>query len=363
MEAEVGWAEIVLPITVSYRLESQTLLFAETLTEKPLMTVDELLEYVFNQSDLISPMLSRWVKSSERFKAFVERYRRKIRGKFIELQRDPEPREKFKDVLFELEIAYLMLKDIRFSEVEYQFYGDGPDFTVTDATGIVFNVEVKRIRKSREEKRLERWRGQVAREIRVVPSSLAIAINIGMYVDELNALLSLLDRLEDKMSDLIDYIIKTIHAEETNVPVDGMIQYPVPSFEGEVELQLRKPSGKPTADYTGFYGGVLPLFITEREWEQFKDLVFPKRDQRTPGMINLLAINTDSATHDEYALMEEIEQDFEERVACGNVTEQMKKLSGILFKGAWGNLFWPNTEIAYCPIPEDIVRALEGVGG
>ena len=329
------------------------------------MMVDELLEYVFSQGDLVSPMFSRWVKSSKRFRAFVARYKNRIRDKFIEAQRDPKPKEKLeklKDVLFELEIAYLILKDRRFSEVGYEFYESGPDFTVTDETDAIFNVEVKRIRKTCEQKRLEMWRGQVAREIRAVPSSLAIAINIGMYIDGLNALLALLDRLEDKKSDLIDYIIKTIHAEETNVPVDGMMQYPVPSFEGEVELQLRRPSGKPTSEYTGFYGGALPLFITEREWEQFKDLVFPKRDQRIPGMINLLAINTDSATHDEYALMQEIEQDFKERVARGNVTEQMKKLSGILFRGAWGNLFWPNNEIAYCPIPEDIVKALEEMG-
>jgi hypothetical protein len=326
------------------------------------MMVNELLEYVFGQGDLASPMFSRWVKSSKRFRAFVTRYKNRIWDKFIEAQKDPEPEEKLKDVLFELEIAYLVLKDRRFSEVGYEFYGDGPDFTVTDETGVVFNVEVKRIRKTPEQKRLETWRGQVAREIRAVPSSLAVSVNIGLYVDELNALLDLLDRLEDKKSDVIDYIIKTIYAEETNVPVEGMMRYPVPGFEGEVELRLSKPSGKPTSDHTDFYGGVLPLFITRREWQQFKDLVFPERDQRIPDMINLLAINTDSATHDEYALMEEIEQDFEERVARGNVTEQMKKLSGILFRGAWGDLFWPN-KIAYCPTPEDIVRALAEVDG
>ena len=83
-------------------------------------------------------------------------------------------------------------------------------------------------------------------------------------------------------------------------------------------------------------------------------------------MINILAISTDSTTHDEYALAEEIEEDFKERVARGNVTEQMKKLSGILFRGAFEplcvdeqhNMLWCN-ELAYCPIPKDIGEALK----
>jgi hypothetical protein len=206
---------------------------------------------------------------------------------------------------------------------------------------------------------------------------LAVAVDIGVYdelprginaasreesdpkkIDELSALLDLLGRLECKKSEVIDYIVRTVRAEEKSISVDGIARYSVPSFDGEVELALSKPSGKPSSNHTTFNGGTFPTFFTTKEWEQFKNLVFPQRVQRIPGMINVLTINTDSATHDKYALMEEIEEDFKERVAQGNVTEQMKKLSGILFRGAWENLLWLN-EVTCCPIPKSIAGALQ----
>jgi len=113
------------------------------------MIVDELLKHIFSGGDLSSPAFSRWIKSSERFKVFAEKYRNKIRKKVTGAQKDSVPDEKLKDVLFELEMAYLMLKDGRFLEVEYEKYREenerGPDFTVTYETGTVFNVEVRRI--------------------------------------------------------------------------------------------------------------------------------------------------------------------------------------------------------------------------
>ena len=321
------------------------------------MTADELLKYVLEQSGFLPRTFSRWVKSSDRFREFVEEYKDKICEKFAEAKSDPEPDEKLKDTLFELEIAYLALKASSFS-VKYELYGDGPDFTLTAENAVDFNIEAKRIRETREENRLKAWRAEVARAVQAIPSTLAVTVDIGLYVDELNALLDLLGRLERKKAGVIGYIVKTIRAEEKNIPIDGIKRYPIPSFEDEVELKLRKPSRKPGSDHTTFNGGIFPAFITQREWQQFKDLVFPQNDQRTSGMINVLAINTDSATHDIYAFVEEIETDFMERVAQGNVTEQMKKLSGVFFRGAWENALWLNDWTAYCPIPKNIAETL-----
>jgi hypothetical protein len=159
---------------------------------------------------------------------------------------------------------------------------------------------------------------------------------------------------------------RPIQAEEKDIPVDGIKRYPIPSFEDdEVELKLRRPSGKPRANRTTFNGGIFPPFITQQEWQKFKDLVFPRNDQRIPGMINILAINTDSATHDMYALAKELEEDFMERVSQGNVTEQMKKLSGVLFIGAWEreSRFWSNDAVAVCPIPTDVAKSLQEMIG
>jgi hypothetical protein len=321
------------------------------------MPVDELLKYILDRSGFLPRTFSRWVESSERFREFVEEYQDKICAKFAEAGSAPEPDERLKDTLFELKIAYRALRESRFS-VKYELYGDGPDFTLTAENGVVFNIETKRIRKTRAEKRLQAWRAEVAGEVQAIPSALAVAVHIGEYVDECSALLDLLGRLECKKSDVIDYVVGTIRAEEKNMAVGGVARYSVPGFEGEVELVLSKPSGKPSWNHTTFNGGAFPMFFTTQEWQQFKDLVFPRRDQKIRGMINVLTINTDSATHDNYALMTEIEDDFKQRVAQGNVTEQMKKLSGILFGGAWGNLLWLN-EVTCCPIPKSIVGALQ----
>ena len=324
------------------------------------MTADKLLKQILDKSGLLPRSFSRWVNSSDQFREFAKKHKDKICPKFAEAKTNSEPDEKLKDVLFELEIAYLALRTSRFS-VEYELYGGGPDFTLTDESGVVFNVEVKRIRKTSEEKRLEAWRAQVKREVCAVPSTLAVAVDIGLYVDELNALLDLLDRLERKRADVIGCLVKTIRAEERNIPIDGIKRYPIPSFEDEVQLTLSKPSRKPTSDHTTFNGGIFPPFITQKEWEKFKDLIFTKKKQRIPNMINILVISTDSATHDIYAFMKEIEEDFKERVARGNVTEQMKKLSGVLFRGAWENRLWLNNRTAYCPIPKNIAETLEAI--
>lgn len=103
------------------------------------MSVDKLVQYKFDQGDLYPPTFLRWVKSSKRFESFVETYKDKIRKKLKDTQKDPQPGEKLKDVLFELEIAYLLCKTTRFA-VEYEKHrkkkGPNPDFTVNDETAL-----------------------------------------------------------------------------------------------------------------------------------------------------------------------------------------------------------------------------------
>jgi hypothetical protein len=321
------------------------------------MIVDELFNYIYEKSGFLPRSFAQWVKSSDRFRIFAEEYKDKICEKFAEAKSNPEPDEKLKDTLFELEIAYLVLKASGFS-VKYELFGEGPDFTFTTEKDVNLNIEVKRIRKSNEEKQLEAWREAVKREIQVVPSTLAVGLDIGLYEQDYASLLDLLARLECKKADVIEYITKTINADEKNVPTDGGKRYSIPSFEDEVEFVLRKPSGKPGADHTSFYGGGYPIIFTQQEWKQFKDLIFDKKNQRIPDMINILAINTRSAAHDVYAFMEEIETDFMERVVQDNVTEQMRKLSGIFFRGAYENWVWQNIKTARCPIPDDIFDTL-----
>jgi hypothetical protein len=112
------------------------------------MLINELLTHIFGaQTHALAAQFGQWVVSSARFRAFAEQYRDKIRKKV----RSTRDQEELKDLTFELEIAYLLLAERRFT-VEYEQGGvgkqRGPDFCVTFRTHMLFNVEVKRFRAS-----------------------------------------------------------------------------------------------------------------------------------------------------------------------------------------------------------------------
>ena len=111
-------------------------------------TVSELMIHIFgDQPHALAAQLADWMASAPRFKAFVATYRDKIRKKI----RGTRDAEGLRDLLLELETAYILLQERRLS-VEYEKYGvgkaRGPDFAVTYKTSIVFNVEVTRMRSS-----------------------------------------------------------------------------------------------------------------------------------------------------------------------------------------------------------------------
>ena len=87
----------------------------------------------------------QWLDASQRFTAFVDTYRDKIRKK-IRTTREPESAL---DVRGELEVAYGLLSDRRLT-VAYEPYASakrrGPDFAVTYRANLVFNIEVARMR-------------------------------------------------------------------------------------------------------------------------------------------------------------------------------------------------------------------------
>lgn len=110
------------------------------------MNPDDLLTYLsVDETNILSGPLTRWLAASPRFATFVETYRDKIRKK---IRVEPEA-EGLRDVLSELETAYLLLQERRF-EIGYEPYAKdksrSPDFAVTYRTNVVFNVEVTRMR-------------------------------------------------------------------------------------------------------------------------------------------------------------------------------------------------------------------------
>ncbi|MGI8553289.1 MAG: hypothetical protein ACR2PL_21260, partial [Dehalococcoidia bacterium] len=110
------------------------------------MLADELLSYVFDgRMYPIASECAGWVDESRPFRAFVDRYRDKIRKK-LRVCGDEEAR---RDLQVELATAFALLQEHRFS-IEYELYASGkqrgPDLSVIFKDHIRFNVEVTRLR-------------------------------------------------------------------------------------------------------------------------------------------------------------------------------------------------------------------------
>jgi hypothetical protein len=110
------------------------------------MLIDELHNYLFDgQPHLLAESMETWLASSRRFAAFVSASHNKIRKKI----RTTQDQETLSDLRFELETAYLLLRERTLNLVyEPQHCGQPrcPDFAVTFTTSLTFMVEVTRIR-------------------------------------------------------------------------------------------------------------------------------------------------------------------------------------------------------------------------
>ena len=347
-------------------------------SERMFMNAIELVEYIFERKDQLTRTFLRNLKSSPRFRKFAYVYRDKIRKKVRDAKDDNEA---IKDVLAEITLAYHVLQIDRFS-VEYERYNTKephPDHTVTDSeSGIVFNIEVKRIRCTGVEKRFEAWKQQAIKQIKAIPSSLAFSMSIGNNFD---VRISLLDRLEAEREKVISYIRETIVNSQEQIPVGGEKRYFVPGFEEVFEFRLRKPPRKPTSDHTSYYYTIYPDFATHEEYRKFGDLICDPKHlrQMRPDMINILAIISDSSPHEDSDLDTSLAK-LEELAARGeneffinkgfegsaDFAAQIERLSAILLLSAFVpvrsacNALWYNAKAKFA-LPNDIGKILADI--
>lgn len=113
------------------------------------MIIHETLHYLFdNKPHVLREPLTTWMRDTPRFVDFVTSHQAKIRKKI----KSSHDFENSQDLRAELEMAYFLLQEKRFTLASYEPYnkeaGRGPDFAVTFKTHLVFNVEVTRLRRS-----------------------------------------------------------------------------------------------------------------------------------------------------------------------------------------------------------------------
>lgn len=340
----------------------------------------ELIEYIFGNKGRFCAAFSRALAETPRFGQFVEEYRDKIRKKIATASHDTDAVE---DVLAELWVAYLLLHVDQFSRVQYEAHvisGAGPDLTVTySRSGLDFNVEVKRIRRTDVERRFVTWLRQLKDSIRKTRSGLAVSVRIGY--DYFDTRSELLDDLEGRSKDVIEYITTTILASDGEMSPGSKKECSVPGFEEEFEFTLRKPSRTPTSDYTSYDYGMFPDFATHNEYKKFGDEICDPEHlgQMLPDMVNILAITTDSGTHADLDLdqalaslnrraAEEDDQFFINKgfKSVGDFMTLSERLSGIILAGAFfpvrsgPKAFWCNNRAEY-PVPTEICNLLQSI--
>ncbi|MEO8209055.1 MAG: hypothetical protein ABI840_00730 [bacterium] len=310
-----------------------------------------------------------WFAVSNRFKEFCYINRDKIRSKI----RNAKTNEYLEDVIFELEVAYLLLLDRRF-EVEYERGGIGenraPDFFVTWEKSISFNVEARRIREPELSTRFDNCLQKIENEVRKIPSDLCIKISlIRIISDPL-----LVGRFESSKEKLIDFIKKNIEIQKNELSYDSSFECPLEDFEYEYILEFTRPSNKDDKIYTTWYTPSKPIFYTQKEYYKLGDIICEKLGQMQPNMLNLLIIGSTSTTHEKGDLIQAInslldsdEEFFIKKGFPGKKAflEKMKYLSGIVSRDNFikvgkvedRNLLWLNDQASQ-RLPDEIVTYL-----
>ena len=339
------------------------------------MTDKQLIDNIFgDKQHYIPDYLMNWITTCPKFGNFLRTYHFKIKKKW----RCARDEEDLKDTIFELKVAYLFLLDNRF-ELKYEKYSIGnsrtPDFSIIFKQSINFNVEVKRIRETDLGIRLKNILKVIGDRIREIPSGLSASINvvIGNHYGK-----GFINQLESSIEELMQYIKNTIETEEHKLDYGALDEYPIPSFKGELILELSKPLSKYDTKHTSYRDGTMPIFYTQKEHYKFGDTVFEKLGQMLPGTANLLIIGSDSSTHEKEDFFTQIKM-VTDSVRQGNdaffinkrfngvgdFTAQIKNLSAVLFRSCWidnshnRNYLWINKNANF-ELSEDIIK---GIGG
>ena len=147
--------------------------------------VERLAHYLFDRvpADPLADEVAGWLAGSNRFRAFAETNRDKIRKKL----RGAVDVEARRDVRAELRVAHLLLADRRI-ELAFEAYGStkrGPDFTVTFRGERSFNLEVTRPRRAPD---ASGFGGPLLAKIRQLPPSVPNAVLLAVESGEAKAL-------------------------------------------------------------------------------------------------------------------------------------------------------------------------------
>ncbi|OFW42904.1 MAG: hypothetical protein A3J28_01215 [Acidobacteria bacterium RIFCSPLOWO2_12_FULL_60_22] len=313
------------------------------------MSTTELIEYlsITSKASLRQP-LQAWMDNNHAFRTFVEKYKDKIRKKL-----QANDNDYLRDVLWELEVAYLLLRNPDFT-VEYEPYGVGkfrsPDYLVSRSGADSFCVEAKKIREGSSEAQIRAWEREMKETIRGVPSRVAVTLNIHVMQPDSD----LLDQLESQRDPIKAAFRQWIVEADAQLEPKQSCCYPIVGFEGIVDIEITRPISKAKPGPTAFHIGSRPIWYKQDEYKKFSDTVCEKLGQLRSGMANVLAIGSASETHEDFDCGKAIEdlrtlaaksddaffrypsKGFE---GASDFLAQFRYLSGVVFRSSWWSNF------------------------
>lgn len=311
-------------------------------------------------------LLSAWEKSPAW--VFVCRSAPKIRKKL----RSAVDFEDRLDLAVELRWG-LMLSQDPLNCVTYEAHGPkrgrGPDYSVVRG-GMTFNVEVKRIRVTLLESRLDCWLERMrVRFLALKPQQRLLAGFQLLDLDDRDCE-DWLDELEDREDQLArraeEWILQSCLSVGQSHDV-GLAK--------GVTLTLWACDGEPRV---GNAGSTFPVMYTQREHMKLGTVLMESLGQMRPGEVNVLAVDTYNATHECHDLRDALHElrgcdasvfaryGFDGREDFWN---RVRALSGVVFRTSWRpalarprNYVWVNST-ATNPLPRDLQCYLADIDG
>ena len=289
--------------------------------------------------------------------SFVTEHAQKIRKKL----RATPPADRV-DLATELKWGLLLAQSPE-NKVSYEKYGSGvgrsPDYTV-EQPEVAFNLEVKNLRSTDLETRLEEWEQRMRAAVsRAQPPHYVLAGFQAWDREDRNPQdwLQAVEASEERLAELA---IASIQESELAVGERAVI----PLGHG-VSLLLSAVGEEPRR--VGNAGSTIPVMYSQREHRKFGTLIVESLSQLRPGEINVLAIDTVNATHERCDLDDAIyelrgcEDSFFRRYSFEgrrDFWERARVLSGVVFRSVWvspafdrpRNHVWSNPD-AVAPLP------------
>jgi len=251
-------------------------------------------------SQLRSRFRRLWM-GSPRFRTFAASYSCTIQRKL----REAVELQDAADVFAELETAAWLLSNSSF-DVVYEPYGRvGVDFRVRCDEGD-FNAETKRIRETEGTTTLDECLTTIISAIREIPSELGVSIEC----DAIGVAPTFGSRLRDVLDVVVRHSCAAVNGLKEKLK-DGATE--VITFDAFPDLRLRVAHipGKDPNSPTAKFGGVSPLLYTQKGSRKYADRILDAVGQLRDGVPNVLALWSDSITHEADELrfaVQEIEQ-------------------------------------------------------